>query len=158
MSKQSRIEAARQEARDLIAKNALPTYKELAKRWGYSKQMVGYILKSVRDGKGAREVKRRAKRTVAHASQAVKRAGKRHPIMRRVLDALARTEGDLRAADQYIRSIPGLAGAEVSRLVKKSQAGVWSGLHEELVWAAESAAKLATVRRRKRASKKSKKS
>ncbi len=149
----SRAEAARKEARELIAKNALPPYKELAKRWKYSMQMVAYILKTVRKEEHA--AKRTAKRVVKHAPRAVKRAGKSHATIRRVQDALARTERDLHTAEQYIRAIPGLAGAEVTRLVKKSQAGVWSGLHEELLRATEAVGKLATIRgRRRRKSKK----
>ncbi len=144
----SRAEAARKEARELIAKNALPPYKELAKRWKYSMQMVAYILKTVRKEEHA--AKRTAKRTVKRASRAVKRAGKSSATIRRVQDALARTERDLHTAEQYIRSIPGLAGVEVERLVKRSRAAVWSGLHEELVRATEAVGKLATTRRRKR--------
>ncbi len=118
----SRAEAARKEARELIAKNALPPYKELAKKWKYSMQMVAYILKTVRKEESA--AKRTAKRTVKRVSRAVKRARTSHATIRRVQDALARTERDLHTAEQYIRSIPGLAGAEIMWLVKKSLVGV----------------------------------
>jgi DNA-binding transcriptional MocR family regulator len=145
-TKRTPTDVARKEARELIAKNQLPPYKDLAKKWGCSKQMVGYILKTVRAEKST------SKRTRSATAKAVgaKKVSKRHPLLHRLRTSLEKVENDLLGVEGYISAIPGLASSEINRLVKRAQTGVWSNFHGELTSVTDSVASLATVRRKKR--------
>ena len=149
-SKRTPIDVARKEAADMIASNTLPTIAELAKKWNCSAFRVSYVLKQVRGG----QTKRAAKRGRPARAVVAKRSTKSHPLLKRIRVALEQVEKDLHNVEGYISAIPGLASAEINKLVKKSQAGVWSGLHAELLRATESVAQLAIVRRKKKSKQK----
>jgi len=137
------------DAKALIAAGKLPTHKELAKRWHCSLARVPLVLNKVRKPKSRKTAT--TKPVVHHGRPASKKSS--HPLLSRISVAMERVQNDLSIAAKSISAIPGLASSDVKKLVKKSQASVWSKFAGELSGAVDAVGKLASGKRKKKKAK-----
>lgn len=137
------------DAKKLIAEGKLPTHKELAARWHCSIARVPYILNKIRKPK--RRKAAASKPVVPRGRPAAKKSS--HPLLGRISAAMERVQNELSKSEGVIASIPGLTSGDVKKLVKKSQASVWSRFGSELADAVDAVGKLASGKRKRKAKK-----